>query len=274
MPELPEVETIRRGLQAPLVGRRIVRATLYRTDICTAPGQKTCRRSHLLEGAIISHLARRGKQMAIIAEDGRILVVQLGMSGQMRVLAPGEVRPPTHVHAEWLVDTGSVIIFRDPRRFGGLAALLDPAALETRWSLLGPDALSITGPELAAALEGSRRAVKAALLDQRAIAGVGNIYADEALFRARIRPDRLCTTLGRRDFSRLAAAVRRSLEVAIEAGGSTLRDYTTATGGPGGAQEAHRVYGRCGETCTRCRGILEGLRLAGRATVFCPRCQR
>jgi formamidopyrimidine-DNA glycosylase len=219
-------------------------------------------------------LARRGKQLALIAEDGRVLVVQLGMSGQMRVLPPGPAGQETHVHASWLLETGERVIFRDPRRFGGLAVLPDPAALEARWSALGPDALAITGRALAAAIGESSRAIKAALLDQSAIAGVGNIYADESLFRARLRPDRLCTTLRDPEYSRLAAAIRQSLTLAIKAGGSTLRDYTTATGGRGGAQEAHLVYGRAGQTCKRCGGILEGLKLAQRATVFCPACQR
>jgi formamidopyrimidine-DNA glycosylase len=275
VPELPEVETIRRGLErGGVLSRAIVRVAIHRADICETPEGRICTAADLLEGDWIGSLQRRGKQLALVGGRGRVVVVQLGMSGQLRLLAAGEPLPGPHVHAEWLIESGERLIFRDPRRFGGLLALPGAAALAARWSALGPDALEITGVQLAEALGASRRAVKAGLLDQGAVAGVGNIYADEALFRARIRPDRLCTSLSRPEYSRLAGAIRQVMEVAIGAGGSTLRDYATATGGRGAAQEGHRVYGRGGQACTRCRRPLEGSRLAGRATVFCPRCQR
>jgi formamidopyrimidine-DNA glycosylase len=274
VPELPEVETIRRGLERVLPGRRIVQAHLKRPDICRGPGDHRCRAWDLLLGATFDALQRCGKQLALVGTDGRVLVVQLGMTGQLRIITNQTKRPRDHVHAEWLLDDGSRLVFRDPRRFGRLTALASTAALRERWSQLGPDALAVTGRQLAAALRESRRAIKAGLLDQRAVAGVGNIYADESLFRARIRPDRLCTTLAGRDYSRLAAAIRQTLELAVWAGGSTLRDYTMATGEPGKAQQGHLVYGRGGEACPKCRGPLAATRLAQRATVFCPACQR
>lgn len=274
MPELPEVETIRRGLEHGLLRRRIIAARLHRSDICTTPRSRRCRPPDLLQGSTVVELRRRGKQLAIISDFGRVLVVHLGMSGQLRLIANRQQAPGNHIHATWRLDDGARLIFRDPRRFGGLWALDSAAELEERWSALGPDALEITGRQLATALGASRRAIKAGLLDQCAIAGIGNIYADESLFRARIRPDRLCTAIVGRDYSRLAAAIRQTLELAIDAGGSTLRDYAAATGEPGRAQQEHLVYGRAGEPCPRCRTPLEAFTLAQRTTVFCPSCQR
>lgn len=273
MPELPEVETIRRGLESRLLGRRIVSATLHRADVCTvAPGVRRGRAA-LLQDGVVHRLDRRGKQLAMVAADGRVLVVHLGMSGQLRVVGAGDAAPRDHVHARWRFDDGCMLVFRDPRRFGGLWALGSTAQLEARWAGLGPDAAGIGGNELAARMGSLRRAIKAALLDQRVLAGVGNIYADEALYRARIRPDRLCATIGPGECERLARVIRETLAAAIRAGGSTLRDYTAANGEAGQAQQRHQVYARGGEACRRCGGVLAVSRLAQRATVWCPGCQ-
>jgi formamidopyrimidine-DNA glycosylase len=273
VPELPEVETIRRGL-LHLIGRQVVRTRLRRADVCRHPAGGRCRPSDLLQGQTLAGVERCGKQLALIAGNEQVLVVQLGMTGQLRCLGRA-VRPPgDHVHAVWTIDDGSVVIFRDPRRFGGLCALRSTKELEDRWSALGPDALAVTGRQLTRALGDSHRAIKAGLLDQRAIAGVGNIYADESLFRAGIRPDRLCTKVAGREYSRLAAAIRQTLDIAIGAGGSTLRDYASATGEAGQAQQGHLVYAKAGRPCPRCRRPLTGIRLAQRATVFCAGCQK
>jgi formamidopyrimidine-DNA glycosylase len=279
MPELPEVEHLRRTLLGALPGRRVVAVTLHRPDICTSIGDGgrpvRPRRQHLLLGATIRDVLRHGKNLAVLVADGRTLGIHLGMSGQVLVVPPG--RSPsrrTHIHATWRLDDGARLLFRDPRRFGGLWTFPSLDALRTaRWAALGPDALTLTAPDLAAALAGSRRAVKAALLDQSAIAGVGNIYADEALFVARIRPQRPAAKLTPPEVLRLATAIRAVLEQATESGGSTLRDYVDAGGQAGRHQLAHAVYGRGGEACLVCGGGLRSTLVAQRTTVYCPRCQ-
>lgn len=298
MPELPEVESIRRSILPHVVGTRVVGATLHRRDVLVAPGDPpggfarqragtrrqtpvTVLAEHLLEDAVITDVERRGKQLALIANLGsvqRALVVQLGMSGQLLHRAAGQKLPDaTHVHAEWTLKRGRSeagrLVFRDPRRFGGLRALTADE-LRARWNLeLGPDALEVTAPELAAAAANSQRAVKALLLDQAALAGVGNIYADEALFTCRVRPGRRAATLTAAETSRLAAAIRRTLSRAVEAGGSTLSSYVDADGQPGTFQLQHAVYGRGGEPCPSCGHKLRSATLAQRTTVWCPRCQ-
>lgn len=228
-------------------------------------------RRALLDGAEVARLERRGKRLAIVARDGRVLVVQLGMSGQ---LACGPGIGQSHRHVTWSVaGRREPLVFRDPRRFGGVTAYPTVADMHAAWDAeLGPDALRVTHAMLARSLTG-RRPVKCALLDQVTIAGVGNIYADESLHRAGIDPRTRCDALGAREVRRLAAAIRSTLRDAIERGGSTLRDYRTGTGGPGEAQLLHAVYGRAGKPCLRCGTTLRSARLGGRATCWCPRCQ-
>ena len=291
MPELPEVESIRRSLEPRLVGRTVRTATLHRRDVLVLPGDPfggfarqrgrarhaRPRRVHsadLLAAASIVELRRRGKQLALIASSGRVLIVQLGMSGQLFHRAVGERVPdPTPIHATWRLDDGR-LVFRDPRRFGGLRALTSTADLDALWSDLGPDALTIEPDVLAASLANAARPLKAALLDQRVIAGVGNIYADEALHAAELAPSRSASSLAGSDITRLAAAIRQVLAQAVEAGGSTLRDYIDANGDPGTYQLSHAVYGRGGRPCPRCTTPLTSTTLAQRTTVWCPRCQR
>jgi formamidopyrimidine-DNA glycosylase len=274
VPELPEVETVRRQLAAALTGGRVIQARLNRRDICETPDRRRTSPRDLLEGQVIAGFERRGKQLAVVADSGRILVVHLGMSGQLLLLGPGE-RPSrtNHIHAEWRFDNERRLAFRDPRRFGGLWTLTTRAALEARWESLGPDGLEASGGRLAGAAGRSRRAIKAVLLDQAVLAGVGNIYADEALFRAGVSPRRPACRLSTQDWSNLANAIRRTLRDAIDARGSTLRDYVAADGSRGNAQVLHRVYGRQGQACLNCGRRLRGLRLAQRATVYCPACQ-
>lgn len=189
---------------------------------------------------------------------------------------PGGVEPAqgNHVHVEWAFDDGSRLIFRDPRRFGGLWCFASLEELRaTRWHALGPDALTITAKQLRGALSSSARVVKAALLDQHALAGVGNIYADEALHRAGLHPLRVCASITDEGWRALGVAIRAVLREAVVSGGSTLRDYRTATGEAGGFQARHRVYGRAGEACRRCRGVIERLTVAQRSTHMCPVCQ-
>lgn len=287
MPELPEVESLRRALQPRLVGRCVRAVRLHRRDVAVGPedppggfSRQRCRgptparlpSACLLAGARVQRLARRGKALAIVAADGRCLGVHLGMTGQLLWAPPRRRLPTDHVHATWRLDDGSRLVFRDPRRFGGLWAAVDLASLPT-WRRLGPDALTIGPASLRSSIGGSSRAVKAALLDQHAIAGVGNIYADESLFQAGISPTRACNTLSDRDFDRLARAIGRILRAAIEAGGSSIRDYRLSDGARGGYQARHAVYGRRGKPCVRCGRPLAGGVVAQRATVWCAHCQ-
>jgi len=291
MPELPEVETVRRSVEAHLLGRVVRLARLLRRDVLVAPGdpaggfsrQRGTRRSatpvsitpaDLLEGATIARVQRLGKQIAIIGVDRsgaeRALGVQLGMTGHLEV---GRGEPATtHVHAVWTLDVG-VLAFSDPRRFGSLRVFRTMSELEEHLRPLGPDALSIDPEALAQRLAGARRPIKAALLDQSVLAGVGNIYADEALFLSGIHPEARADRLSGDRISTLAASIRRVMSDALLAGGSTIRDYRSGTGEPGTYQAAHRVYGKAGHPCPACGELLRGSRVAQRATVYCSRCQ-
>ncbi|HZW05485.1 MAG TPA: bifunctional DNA-formamidopyrimidine glycosylase/DNA-(apurinic or apyrimidinic site) lyase [Phycisphaerales bacterium] len=269
MPELPEVETVRRTLTPHLVGRVIDTARLRRCDFVTGKATPAA----LLQGATIDRLERRGKQLAVIARDGRAVIVQLGMSGQVLVARAGAALP-THVHAVWtLKGAQTAILFRDPRRFGGLTTLGSADELARVWESLGPDALTTNGGELWNAIRTSARAIKPALLDQRTVAGVGNIYADEALFESGVHPKAICRRLSRPRVERLARAIREVLARAVEARGSSLRDYRDADGQEGAYAALHRVYGRGGLPCHSCGRPLQKLTVGQRTTVCCPRCQ-
>ncbi len=287
MPELPEVECVRRTLAAHIVGRRVASTRLHRRDYVSGPATGRA----LLAGAVIADVRRRGKQLAFIADDGRALCAHLGMSGALTWLPP-RAQPPRndHIHVEWRLassparsnNTGSAaaptpagrLVFRDPRRFGGVWTFPSFAALESeRWSTLGPDAAAIQPADLAPRLATRTAALKTVLLDQAAIAGVGNIYADEALFLARIRPTRPADSLRAPDLDRLCRAIRETLAAAIEAGGSSLRDYVNGDGLPGAYVAHHAVYGRAGDPCTVCRRPLAQALVAQRTTVWCRSCQ-
>lgn len=278
MPELPEVETIRRALAPALQDAHVQRVRLERRDIVT--GRATPK--DLLAGARISETLRHGKQLAITGHppESPCLSVHLGMSGRL-TLFPGRSREadrPTHTHAVWTLDSPAQglceLWFTDPRRFGGIWTHESARDLrEQRWSRLGPDALTVRAPRLARALSGRQSPVKAVLLDQRAVAGIGNIYADEALFHARLHPRRLAASLEADDVRRLAGSIRRVLRAAIGRGGTTIRDYRTPSGGVGGYLDGAAVYGRAGRPCRRCGQLLHNGLVTGRTTVWCPTCQ-
>lgn len=241
------------------------------------------KRSLLLDQRI-DRLERHGKQLAIISDDGKAICMHLGMSGQCWVRDPAAADNTTtnghttsHIHCCWKIHTAlgeRELLFRDPRRFGGVWTYSSFERLLTdRWAALGPDALIITSPQLRQRIERTRRVIKAALLDQRTIAGVGNIYADEALFAAGIHPLTTSCTLLRSQVTALAGAIRWTLRRAIAGGGSTLRDYRDGTGRAGHYQSRHAVYGRAGQPCRRCRAELISQAVAQRTTVHCPRCQ-
>ena len=275
MPELPEVETVRRGLALRMTGRRIVRAELRRPDLRRAFPPRLAER---LTGARVGALSRRGKYILIELDDSGTLLLHLGMSG--RITAGGNNAPDEkHDHVVLTLDDGTVVRFNDARRFG----LLDyiERGLEAGHPLLaamGPEPL---GPEfdggyLDRALAGKMTPIKSALLDQKIVAGLGNIYVCEALYRAGLSPRRLAATVVGARAARLAAAIRDVLEEAIEAGGSSLRDYVQANGELGYFQHRWAVYGKEGDPCPGCT-CAEGVRRlvqAGRSTFYCAKRQR
>lgn len=285
VPELPEVESIRRTLERSIAGQAIRVAHVQRTDIIGTPGRlragrgqsRSCgadsaMRNALLDGACALSIARRGKQLAVIAEDGRSLVVHLGMSGRLVVEPHGSAAHPPHTHVTWHVGESSAMRFTDPRRFGALVPCADAHDLDAHWSDLGPDALKISESALAHALTSRRTSIKAALLDQSLIAGLGNIYVDEILHRAGIHP-LMRSSRAVAHAGTIMRCMHGILDAAIAAGGSTLRDYVDATGNPGGYATLHRVYGRSGEPCDRCQSTIRSVAVAGRTTAFCPGCQ-
>ncbi|HSZ94252.1 MAG TPA: bifunctional DNA-formamidopyrimidine glycosylase/DNA-(apurinic or apyrimidinic site) lyase [Acetobacteraceae bacterium] len=279
MPELPEVETVMRGLQQRLEGRVIVRATAHRPDLRWPLPEGLQKR---LTGARVTGFRRRGKYILMRLADGDSVLLHLGMSGRM-VLTPLQPNLPTlHEHLVLETDDGWRLGFVDPRRFGSVD--LVPTPQEDTHRLLadlGPEPLDPTfsPARLSASLAGKRTPIKAALLDQKVVAGLGNIYVCEALFRARISPQRSAHTIPGIRASRLVPAIKDTLREAIAAGGSTLRDYVQPGGELGYFQHAWKVYGREGEACERCPGrpACPGIRRitqSARSTFYCPRTQR
>lgn len=283
MPELPEVETVRSGL-LPIVGHRIVACDVRRRDVVRdrtydtpSPRQGRVTPESLGIGSQIVELIRIGKQLALIIENDksheRVIVIQLGMSGQVSLIDTPRITDAKHVHVIWTLDASRRVLFRDARRFGAITLLPDRSALNQHWATLGPDALSIKSSDLRNALEGSKRMIKAALLDQGVLAGVGNIYADEALYRAGIDPRAICSSLSTPQVRKLAESIRAVLRAAVKARGSTLRDYRDTNDQPGNAQLLHRVYNRTGEPCPECGSSIKHARIAQRSTCWCPQCQ-
>jgi formamidopyrimidine-DNA glycosylase len=270
MPELPEVETVRRGLAPHLEGHRLrgVRAREGRLRWPVADDLDA-----RLRGRRVLALERRGKYLLLRLDRGS-LICHLGMSGSLRLCGEADA-PGKHDHVDLLLDDGRLLRYRDPRRFG---ALLWSAAPERHPLLahLGVEPLSpeFDGSRLHALCRGRSTSIKALLMDARRIVGVGNIYANEALFHAGIDPRLAAGRLGRPRCARLAEAIRDTLTRAIAAGGSSLRDFVDGHGQPGYFQQTYSVYGRAGEPCRRCGGDIELLRQNGRSTFFCPRCQK
>jgi formamidopyrimidine-DNA glycosylase len=271
MPELPEVETIRRALALRLSGRRLTGVVQRRPDLRFPLPPNLERR---LVGRSLMSVGRRAKYILGALDDGTSLLLHLGMSG--RLLFDGPAQGP-HEHLTFAFDDGSLLRFVDPRRFGMLD--LHPTARlaeHPRLAGLGlePLAASFTGQALRAVLAGRRSPLKVALMDQRNVVGVGNIYVSEALFRARLAPHRTAGFLGPRQADRLARSIRAVLEDAILAGGSSLRDYVQTGGELGFFQDRFLVYGRTGLPCARCGQPIRRIVQANRATYLCRHCQR
>jgi formamidopyrimidine-DNA glycosylase len=287
VPELPEVETVRRGLAPVLEGAVIARAQVNRPDLRWPFPEHMAER---LTGARVDRLRRRSKYILADLSTDETLIIHLGMSGRMIIsgealrAAPGvfhHVHPAPEKHDHVILDTeaGARITFNDARRFGAMD-LAPTDDVDAHWLLkdLGPEPLgnAFHDDHLARAFRGRRTPVKSALLDQRIVAGLGNIYVCEALHRARISPLRHAGRISRPRIARLVTDIRDVLAEAIEAGGSSLRDYRQADGDLGYFQHNFRVYGREGRPCTTpdCRGVIRRKVQSGRSSFYCPICQR
>jgi len=273
VPELPEVETVRRRI-APLVeGTTIASAEIVDPRL-TRPVSPSLVADALV-GERIAAVERRGKYLLWRLESGRTLVVHLRMTGSLLHFPAGDLPADAHRRATLALDTGAAVGYRDVRRFGTWELLDDGHLRPYLASRLGPEPLapSFTSARLARIVAGRRAPIKAVLLDQRRIAGIGNIYADEALWRARIHPRRPAGELDAPEIAHLHRAVRAALRRGVELNGSTLRDYVTPDGEGGGMQHEFHVYGRLGEPCDRCGRPIERIVVGGRGTWLCSRCQ-
>jgi formamidopyrimidine-DNA glycosylase len=271
MPELPEVETTRRGLEPVLVGQRI-RAAIVRNRAMRRPVPR--RLPQLLKGATVRALTRRGKYLLFDCGAGT-LILHLGMSGRLWVVRDG-APPAAHDHFDLVLDNGTVVRLRDPRRFGLLLWQAGDPLAHALLAGIGPEPLSAEfgGDALYAETRRRSAAIKHVLMDSSVVAGVGNIYASEALFRAGIRPGAAAGRLSRSRCALLADKVRETLEVAIVAGGSSLRDYVRSDGLAGNYQSQFLVYDRAGEPCRQCGTTIKGIRQGQRSTYYCPKCQK
>src|SRR5271156_283981 len=273
MPELPEVETVVRGLRLHLPGRRIVELRLGKTDFMDDPvaiGER-------VPGSLIRAVRRHGKFLVLELEaDGAargelLLVIHLGMTGQLTVVAADtEVKPHTHVF--FMLDDRRELRFCDPRRFGRML-VATPADGEKILGPLGADPLEVSEADFRQLITSRRARIKALLLDQTVFRGMGNIYTDESLWRAKIHPARLGANLKPGEIKKLHRAMRAILKEAIRLGGSSISDYVGANGEPGEFQIRHRAYDREGKKCFRCGAKIRRMIVAGRSSYFCPKCR-
>lgn len=271
MPELPEVETTRRGLVTRVAGAR-VRELVVRNRALRWPVPASLPRR--IAGTVVRDIARRGKYLLFDCGSGT-LIVHLGMSGRLWVVDPA-TPPAIHDHVDLVLDNDIVVRLRDPRRFGLVLWQHGDPLRHRLLADIGPEPLSdaFDGAALHRATRDRRSAIKLVIMDSHVVAGVGNIYASEALFRAGIRPRRAAARLTRRECDALAAGIKETLTLAIQAGGSSLRDYVDSDGMAGNFQNQFLVYDRAGRPCTRCASPIREIRQGQRATYFCASCQR
>ena len=271
MPELPEVETTRRGVLPHVVGRRIA-AVLVRERRLRWPVPYDIDAS--IRGQRIVAVQRRAKYLLFLTERGTLLV-HLGMSGSLRVL-PGEAEPRLHDHVDVVLDGGSRLRYCDPRRFGCILWTVGPPENHPLLRNLGPEPFDpeFSGTYLYRLSRGRRVAVKCFIMDARVVTGVGNIYANEALFRAGIAPNRRAGRIGKRRYEALQRTIAAVLNEAVREGGTTLRDFVSSDGKPGYFAQNLAVYDRAGEPCVRCRTPLRTARIGQRASFWCRNCQR
>jgi formamidopyrimidine-DNA glycosylase len=273
VPELPEVETVRAQLEPVLTGRRFERVEIHDPRLVRPyePAEVVAE----LEGERVAAVERRGKYLIVRFESDRVLLIHLRMTGSLCHSSSG-LDGDRHRRAVVRLDDGSDVAYRDVRRFGTWL-LLEPGELAPYLATrVGEEPLDVlfTAARLGASLAKRRAPIKSALLDQRTLAGLGNIYVDEALWRARINPLRPAESIDRTELRRLHRAIRTTLEAGIARQGSTLRDYALPDGGSGSMQDEFKVYGRGGEPCDRCGTPIAKTRLGGRGTWFCPQCQQ
>ena len=274
MPELPEIETIKRTLEPKLIGQRILSLDVRRPDVLKHPGPSEFIQA--VTGQQVECLSRRGKYLRIHMHSDSLLVVHLRMTGRLICLAPS-VEENVHTHVIFHLDSGDELRFSDVRRFGGLW-FLQPGELDTYtgMSKLGPEPFGeeFSSEYLLAAIHRRRCSIKQILLDQTVVAGLGNIYCDEVLFSAGIRPDRSGHTLTLEECSTLVESVRQVLTEAIQHRGTTFSDFLDGNGQAGENYPFLLAYQHGGHPCPRCGTIMEKVRIGGRSTCFCPACQR
>ena len=271
MPELPEVETTRRGIQPYVEGHRIkevvIREARLRWPIPAHLNQ-------ILKGKNIIAVRRRAKYLLLDLGDG-ILIIHLGMSGSLRIINIAET-PKKHDHVDIILDSNQCLRYHDPRRFGAILWTTEPVYEHSLLSHLGPEPLEseFTPQRLFQLSRGRSQPVKIFIMDNHTVVGVGNIYASEALFKAGIRPNRPCGKISKARYERLAECIKETLAKAIEQGGTTLRDFVGGDGKPGYFKQELAVYGRTGEPCITCSSIIKEMKLGNRNTFFCSKCQR
>jgi formamidopyrimidine-DNA glycosylase len=270
MPELPEVETTRRGIEPYVTGRRVVRLVVRNPALRWRVTPKLVRE---LTGQTIRSVQRRGKYLLLATDHGTALL-HLGMSGSLRVV-PATQAADAHDHVDIVLDNGDCLRLHDPRRFGSLLWTRDDPQKHKLLRDLGPEPLSadFSGDYLFKKSRRRKRAIRDFLLDSQIIAGIGNIYANEALFTAGLRPTRAAGRINRDQYTRLAGTIRETLNRALKAGGTTLRDFRNGHGEPGYFQLSLNVYGREGDPCLVCRTPVRARRLGQRSAFFCPKCQ-
>jgi formamidopyrimidine-DNA glycosylase len=271
MPELPEVETIVRDLR-PLLAERVITGVRQSKQKLRRPWKPAWNAD--ITGARFDSLRRRGKWILLDLDRERLLRVHLGMTGQFTVV-PASEPEPDHLHVVFQLDNAQELRLRDQRRFGSAEYFTDRAALETEMNAeLGPEPFGLDAEYFRDTIQGTTRNLKALLLDQKVVAGVGNIYADEACFRAKLHPGRKGKSLTPDECDHLRAAIEAVLTRAIESRGSTIRDYVGGSGLRGGFQNEFAVYGRTDEPCPTCKTAIACARHSGRASHYCPACQK
>jgi len=271
MPELPEVETTRRGIAPHCEGQKILKVSVYDHRLRWPVPDDLARQT---EGRSIREVDRRGKYLLLHLDDSRSLIVHLGMSGSLRIIT-GDQPPGRHDHIDLLLQSGAHLRFNDPRRFGCWLYTENPAQ-HPLLARLGPEPLSpdFTGDYLHTRARGRATPVKSFIMDSHVVVGVGNIYANEALYQAGIHPRRAAGRINLDRYRKLAEAIRETLSAAILMGGTTLRDFVNSDGKPGYFAQSLQVYGRTGAPCGHCQNLLREIRIGGRSSVYCPTCQR
>lgn len=274
MPELPEVETVCRGLRASMVGRRMENIQIRRAMIRLPVPPDLPKR---IAGAYVKAVERRAKYILITMDNGYCLLVHLGMSGRMMVFSTAPQELHKHDHVLFKLDDGQTVIFNDPRRFGlVIGAPCTEIAAHPLLAGLGPEPLSeaFNAEYLFHKLQKRKQHIKPALMDQKLVVGVGNIYASEALFKSGINPERPANEIDKEKYQQLVTAIHSVLNAAIASGGSTLRNYVNSGGQSGYFQHHFDVYGRESKPCSKCGGLVARITQAGRSTFYCGHCQK